>query len=1010
MSESSAELSWINRVKQFSALHNRLIFYTTLQILFVIIVVLGFSGLMVEEYQLALARLSRSGQVAEPVVSPDPEGSANELLASALLGHVSPPPAQPPEGPSVVPPRVQSGPQDPFWSRLVMLRLLTLALGIGLAVFMACSISRPIIRLAKKSQAILDGNLSVAIEEVPQQDEIAVLNNTISRMVKRLVDKNANLESLILARTRELHEINQRLKEKEDTLLAQNEELRVKENLLTLHNEELATQEEELTQYVRKLSEQQERDRLVKWIVTSIRESLDLEQVLLRTVREVGRLIQVDRCYIALYHVPSQHFSLQQEFKATDAIPSQSGSLYLLNQSEAIRQQLCRAHEPVVITNLETLALEPQLTQYLASQGVKSVVKIPLVHNNQVLGALCVNQLSYYRSWREDEVDLLQDIAQQVAIALRQAQLYQEAQEATRLKSEFLANMSHEFRTPLNAIIGFSEMIASRRFGELTPKQADYVQNVIHSGRHLLTLVNDILDLSKIESGNMEMHYELFDLPQVFMESVNVLQGLAFQKSITLGMHLDRGVHYGYSDPARLKQILLNLMSNALKFTPTGGKVTLNAYVLDHDPKTLVVDVSDTGIGIDEAHREVVFSQFQQVDASYARLQEGSGLGLALTRKLVTLQGGTLDFVSQVNMGTTFTVMLPCHVSQGWSPRAVSSTSGALAPVEAAVDQASAHTWPDASRARLAALAGTAAVLSAEASEGSNQPHLVIGAPSLDRHLALSQAFYADQYRISHIMDLNNLLTHLEQLTLPDLVILDLGMGETARTLARSLKEHPKWGGLPVLFGLGEKTPGAAISGMGSLGVIDYLFEPLSEARVFNHFENIRQNIIKETELKVLFLGTETLARLFSHEHWPFWSHYQHHYRFHFSQLPTVLPPDEVDWTAALEPIFRLCPDVIVLECPPAAPHPAFSMLAHLKSHIETKYIPVIMIETASACDAGPQPPLWALSSGASVKRGGGTALLTAESAALPLTRCAGNLVKDVEYALRMNKGRNLQP
>ena len=260
----------------------------------------------------------------------------------------------------------------------------------------------------------------------------------------------------------------------------------------------------------------------------------------------------------------------------------------------------------------------------------------------------------------------------------------EEIAKASRMKSEFLAIMSHELRTPLNGIIGFSEVLMDEKFGKLNDKQRRFTENTLTSGRHLLRLINDILDLSKIEAGKMEVSPHEFDLRQSLDEIQTLVRNLALKKDIQLHCKSvpQRLVK---TDPKLFKQVMFNLLSNAIKFTPAGGRVDVVVHCLDglslrvqpishllpanrreriesHEDYALV-EVRDSGIGIPPEDHDKIFVPFQQLDASYARRQEGTGLGLALTRRIVRLLGGEISFTSQRGEGSCFTFYMPLHYS-----------------------------------------------------------------------------------------------------------------------------------------------------------------------------------------------------------------------------------------------------------------------------------------------------------------------------------------------------------
>jgi signal transduction histidine kinase len=215
--------------------------------------------------------------------------------------------------------------------------------------------------------------------------------------------------------------------------------------------------------------------------------------------------------------------------------------------------------------------------------------------------------------------------------------------------------MSHELRTPLNAIIGFSEVLTERMFGELNEKQAEYLMDIYASGTHLLSLINDILDLSKIEAGRMELELTDFHLPTALDNALTLVRERAGRRGITLQATIDEGLGEVRADERKIRQVVLNLLSNAIKFTPEGGRIEVRAVPVDG---SVEVSVSDTGVGIAAEDQEAVFEEFRQVGTSAAK-QEGTGLGLTLCRKFVELHGGRIRVQSEVDRGSTFTFTIP---------------------------------------------------------------------------------------------------------------------------------------------------------------------------------------------------------------------------------------------------------------------------------------------------------------------------------------------------------------
>ena len=231
-----------------------------------------------------------------------------------------------------------------------------------------------------------------------------------------------------------------------------------------------------------------------------------------------------------------------------------------------------------------------------------------------------------------------------------------ELKQADRHKSEFLATMSHELRTPLNAILGFSELLQDGVFGELNEKQVRHVSHIHTSGMHLLQIINDILDLSKIESGRMELFIEKFSIKEAIENAQTIARPLASKKNIQLDARVDDCLTTVVADAAKFKQVMYNLLSNAVKFTPEGGRVLIDVKQVGAN---LQVAVSDTGIGIRPEDQGRIFDVFQQIDSSQARHYEGTGIGLALTKRIVELHGGTIWVRSELGKGSTFTFTLP---------------------------------------------------------------------------------------------------------------------------------------------------------------------------------------------------------------------------------------------------------------------------------------------------------------------------------------------------------------
>jgi two-component system, NtrC family, sensor kinase len=421
---------------------------------------------------------------------------------------------------------------------------------------------------------------------------------------------------------------------------------------------ELEARTQDLTRSVGEL-------RALSEVGQAISSTLDLQTVLSTIVVRATNLSGTDAGVIYEFDdqrevfVPRATAHLEAEIVETMlATPVRKG--------EGATGRLAEVHEPIQVLDVLAAPAESRVRGALVRAGYRALLAVPLVREGHLIGGLTVIRKAT-GAFAPEIIELLTTFATQSALAIQNARLFREIEDkshqlevASQHKSEFLANMSHELRTPLNAIIGFSEVLTDRMFGDLNEKQEEYLKDIYASGTHLLSLINDILDLSKIEAGRMELELSDFDLPTALDNALMLVRERAQRRSLTLHKDVDAGVGQIKGDERKIRQVVLNLLSNAIKFTPEGGRIEVAAVPKDG---LVEVSVSDTGVGIAPEDQEKVFEEFRQVGTADKKA-EGTGLGLTLCRKFIELHGGRIWVKSQVGVGSTFTFMLPLTFDQ----------------------------------------------------------------------------------------------------------------------------------------------------------------------------------------------------------------------------------------------------------------------------------------------------------------------------------------------------------
>ena len=496
--------------------------------------------------------------------------------------------------------------------RTALLLLAGVAISIGASVFLARRMVQPVRALQQGAERIGAGDLTKRIE-VKTGDELEDLAERFNTMTQQLRESYADLERKVEDRTAELREI---------------------------------------------LEQQTATADVLKVISSSPTDVMPVFEAIVKAATELGEATtaQVFRYDGERIHYVTSYGTTQEWIDTVKTWPPWLPD----HRTMTGRVVLARA-----IVQIEDMLADSEYDGYIAtlsSAVARRLLGVPLMREGQPIGVLTI-------SWPEPGVvpekfvRLFQTFADQAEIAIENVRLFNEIQDKSRQlesankhKSEFLANMSHELRTPLNAIIGFSEVMLTGMTGALPDKQKEFIGDIRDSGKHLLALINDILDLSKIEAGRMDLDIARFSLRDASANAMTLVRGRAERSGVRLDTRIAPDVDEYDGDERKFKQIVVNLLTNAVKFTPEGGTVTLGAQRVNGAYK---FSVTDTGIGIAPADQETIFEEFRQVGTDYDTKAEGTGLGLALTRRLVHLHGGQIAVESTPGRGSVFTFTLP---------------------------------------------------------------------------------------------------------------------------------------------------------------------------------------------------------------------------------------------------------------------------------------------------------------------------------------------------------------
>ena len=392
----------------------------------------------------------------------------------------------------------------------------------------------------------------------------------------------------------------------------------------------------------------------------AVNSSLDLHQVLSTIVTHAVQLSGTEGGSIFEFDEDAQEFYIQAAFGTSPELLAALRATRV-GLDDTLVGRAASTRTSIAVPDIDEVPRDAHLTQLLRA-GWRSMLAVPLVREDSILGALVVRRRRP-GAFSPQIAELVETFASQSALAMQHARFFQqlerksrEVEIASRHKSEFLASMSHELRTPLNAVIGFSDVLLDRVFGELTSKQEEYLEDIRDSGKHLLELLNEILDLSKIEAGKMQLELANTSLRETLEHGLAMVRERANRQDLSLDLTLDPGVDVVVADSLRLTQVIANLLTNAVKFTPAGGTIEASARRVANE---IHVSVKDSGIGIAEADQARIFDAFQQGPRTVSAAAEGTGLGLTLCKQIAELHGGRLWVESHVGAGSTFTFAIP---------------------------------------------------------------------------------------------------------------------------------------------------------------------------------------------------------------------------------------------------------------------------------------------------------------------------------------------------------------